>query len=237
MFASRLLGRSAAWLRSGPSRLGATSRPGVAALCAATAAASFTSLAATQYASLEEAPTTPEENQAKEKERLAELARSFAKLDGKPVEVGKTRVLHSKILDEDRLIVISTPTGYDDDEEMAKEKFDVLYVIDPEDHQLTAVGTTHHLAMSEKVPPLVVVGIFNVDRNRDLLPVAKHGNVLLDGQIWEECNSGGAKQFLSFIKEELVPWIESEYRVTQRRTLFGHSFGGLFNLYVELAVY
>jgi hypothetical protein len=47
--------------------------------------------------------------------------------------------------------------------------------------------------------------------------------------------SGGADKFLSFIKNELVPFIDTEFRTkTNDRTLMGSSLGGLFTLYAML---
>ncbi len=44
--------------------------------------------------------------------------------------------------------------------------------------------------------------------------------------------SGEAPKFLAFLKKELFPLIESNYRAdTSRRVLMGHSFGGTFTLY------
>jgi hypothetical protein len=44
--------------------------------------------------------------------------------------------------------------------------------------------------------------------------------------------SGDGPKFLAFFKEELIPFIETEYRADgSQRTLMGSSFGGLFTLY------
>lgn len=44
--------------------------------------------------------------------------------------------------------------------------------------------------------------------------------------------SGGADKFLDFIKNELVPFIDKNYRtITYNRTLMGHSLGGYFTIY------
>jgi predicted esterase len=43
---------------------------------------------------------------------------------------------------------------------------------------------------------------------------------------------GNAEKFLSFIKKEAIPYVESNYRTKKNeRILVGHSFGGLFTLY------
>ena len=45
---------------------------------------------------------------------------------------------------------------------------------------------------------------------------------------------GGAAQFMSFVKDELIPRIESDYAADtarESRIILGHSFGGLFAAY------
>ncbi len=49
-----------------------------------------------------------------------------------------------------------------------------------------------------------------------------------------EVHTGGAPLFLRTLKEELIPYIESKYRVTSDRGLAGYSSGGLFAAYVWL---
>lgn len=83
------------------------------------------------------------------------------------------------------------------------------------------------------LPGLVIVGItwggknpkYDSLRARDLTP----NNAAPVRQ------SGGAPKFLAFIKQELIPFIESKYLVSHDRTLMGSSFGGLFTLYALFA--
>lgn len=69
------------------------------------------------------------------------------------------------------------------------------------------------------LPPCIFVGIGNSEnRNRDYTPTAyKHGE-------------GGAKAFYQFLITELIPELESRYRIdpADTKTLLGFSFGGLF---------
>src|SRR6185369_15595033 len=45
--------------------------------------------------------------------------------------------------------------------------------------------------------------------------------------------SGGAENFVKFLSLELFPFLESTYPVrTEGRTIYGHSFGGLFGTHV-----
>ena len=73
---------------------------------------------------------------------------------------------------------------------------------------------------------MIVVAISNrLNRTRDLTPTN------IDDQNgtppWVS-GSGGGTHFTSFIKSELIPYINENYPTTNYRTLIGHSFGGLF---------
>ena len=47
--------------------------------------------------------------------------------------------------------------------------------------------------------------------------------------------TGGAKAYLDFIKDEAIPFIEGQYRIdSDRRMIVGHSLGGLFGTYALL---
>lgn len=73
------------------------------------------------------------------------------------------------------------------------------------------------------IPPTVFVAIGNnKERNRDYTPTT-----------YDE-GSGGASNFYQFIKDELIPELESRYSIdtSYNKTLIGHSFGGLFTQYV-----
>jgi predicted alpha/beta superfamily hydrolase len=80
------------------------------------------------------------------------------------------------------------------------------------------------------IPAMIIVGVTwggtnpNPDslRARDYTPT----------NVKNTPQSGGADKFLSFMKEELFPFIEKNYRVDKNdRTLVGCSLGGLFTMY------
>jgi predicted alpha/beta superfamily hydrolase len=68
-------------------------------------------------------------------------------------------------------------------------------------------------------------GDYHVLRRRDFIPPA-FGN-----EIKTKENDGHADRFYKFLSEELIPIIKNQYHVNERRTLIGHSFGGLFACY------
>lgn len=83
------------------------------------------------------------------------------------------------------------------------------------------------------LPELIVVGIPNVSgkgRQRDYTPPF----MLQDLEAADSPN-GEADRFLSFLKTELLPRIESDYRALPFRMLAGHSRGGLLVCYSLLA--
>jgi predicted alpha/beta superfamily hydrolase len=73
---------------------------------------------------------------------------------------------------------------------------------------------------------MIVVGIPNTDRTRDLTPT----HVDSDPPFMDSASSktsGGGEHFASFIEKELMPFIDSLYPTAPYRLLIGHSFGGL----------
>lgn len=143
---------------------------------------------------------------------------------GEPIVVGETHTLRSEVLGEERRLLIHLPTGY----AQATGGYPVLYLLDGETRFLHTVGTLDSLARDGHVPPMIVVGVTNTDRTRDLTPVHPEP---AEGEPDRVPTAGGADRFLAFLTDELVPWVEGEYRTVPQRMLFGHSLGGLFALH------
>ncbi len=78
-----------------------------------------------------------------------------------------------------------------------------------------------HQIPSDSIPALIVIGVVNSVRSRDMLPVTT--------EIHAE--GGGADKFLAFLWQELIPYIEQIFRTTKERILYGRSDSGLFTLY------
>ncbi len=72
---------------------------------------------------------------------------------------------------------------------------------------------------------MIVVGILNTDRTRDLTT----SHVLSDPEYDTSFvkTSGGGEKFTSFIEKELIPYIDSLFPTSPYRILVGHSLGGL----------
>ena len=127
------------------------------------------------------------------------------------------------------------------------EKFPVLYITDA-NGGVGMAELIHWLHLGGDAPRFIVVGIgYPVDhavggsniRGRDLTPTPSAQleagfGLPLDGvpSITSGKKSGGAKEFLSFIRDELVPFVDKNYNTIEGdRGFFGDSLGGLFGLY------
>ena len=144
---------------------------------------------------------------------------------GEPITIGETVTLESKILDEERTILVSTPPGYD----LGSQRYPVLYMTDGNAHLTHTRGTVDFLARNQLMPQVIIVGISNTDRTRDLTPTHVASRTI-DGQVYESPTSGGGPKFLDFFEKELFPFVDSNYRTLPLRFFTGHSFGGLFAL-------
>ena len=137
--------------------------------------------------------------------------------------------LKSAVLGEERVVLVRTPAGY----EANKLSYPVLYMTDGDAHMGHTSSTIEFLTQNGRIPDLIVVGVTNTDRTRDLTPV-KSSNKNAAGEL-QFPTSGGADNFLKFFETELIPQIEKEYRVQPYRILAGHSLGGLFAIHAMIS--
>ncbi len=138
----------------------------------------------------------------------------------------QTLSLNSKVLGEERVILVRTPDGY----ETNGQRYPVLYLTDAGQQMNHTISTVEFLARNGRIPEMIVVGITNTDRTRDLTPT--NGTLRNPGgQPQRFPTAGGADKFLKFIETELIPSIEADYRTQPYRVFAGHSFGGLFALH------
>ncbi|QGK77173.1 alpha/beta hydrolase [Flavobacterium sp. SLB02] len=144
------------------------------------------------------------------------------------IVIGTIDSISSKILNEKRKIWIHLPksaqnTGF------AKQKYPVVYLLDAEGHFSSVVGLIEELSEvngNTNCPEMIVVGITNTNRNRDLTPTYSEVDLpFVPKELSEQ--SGGGEKFVEFLEKELMPYIDSKYPTAPYKTLIGHSFGGL----------
>lgn len=136
---------------------------------------------------------------------------------------GKLDSLQSTALNQKRYFQVFVPPTFTPG---SSEKFDVLYVLDGGNWNISLVTQLQRFIQNEgHMPPTIIVSIMGIDRNIELTPTVL--------KTWN-APTGGAAQFLSYIKDELVPHINKNYPSNGDNTLWGHSLGGMFATYVML---
>lgn len=140
-------------------------------------------------------------------------------------------IVSKEVKDETFVIEVVLPNSYD-----SAKKYPMIYFTDWWFASHITIPIYNILQISDNIEPVIIVGIrrksnvssddWNNNRRIDLTPTnvpEKHKQ------------SGGAKQFLSFIKNELIPTVEKKYNSdTENRGYSGYSLGGLFGTYILL---
>jgi predicted alpha/beta superfamily hydrolase len=122
------------------------------------------------------------------------------------------RMLASSHVNQVFSISVALPHSYAQDD----QAYPVVYVLDANGTFGLATETIRWLNVFSEIPEAIVVGIG--------YPVRTFKET--------DAGSGQAAAFLRFIREELVPFVNTNYRTTPGdNALVGFSFGGLFGLY------
>jgi predicted alpha/beta superfamily hydrolase len=144
---------------------------------------------------------------------------------------------HSKILNNDRDVVVYLPPGYDKDK---RKGYSVLYLQDGQNlfdgatsfipgQEWRVDETAQSIIAAGKIEPLMIVGINNAgkDRVNEYTPAA-------DARY----KAGGqADQYGRMLVEELKPFIDANYRTLKDAAhtgIGGSSLGGLVSMYLGL---
>ena len=143
--------------------------------------------------------------------------------DGAPVALGTYRVLRSAVLGEDRVLQVHLPPSCGS-REIACPVVYVFYSDWVEGYFAQLVNDLY-LLTSDRMPEAIVVGVRNTQRYRDLLPWPRAGGQPGDGR---------ADRFLRFVREELVPFVDREYRTKPYRILVGPQTAAVFGIYALL---
>lgn len=144
----------------------------------------------------------------------------------------EVRSLQSKIVDQEYELSVLLPAGYHDSDIL----YPVIYITDAN------WFFSSFPLLSWLIPPVIMVGVgypahssadvFRL-RARDFLATSnKEEERLIEEKYQAPMDSGGGRKFLSFIRDELFPFVDAEYRTESKsRTLFCYSYGGTFGVY------
>ncbi len=149
--------------------------------------------------------------------------------DAAPPETPPTRYLYSAAVQDSFALYIQLPKGYRPGQ---KRTYPVVFLLDA---NVYFEAVRAQLAELPKAAPVILVGIGYRDvrlldslRQRDYAyPLAAPADSFPV--------SGGGKRFLAFLTQELMPYVDRQYKTDPgRRALLGHSLGGYFALYALL---
>jgi uncharacterized protein len=154
----------------------------------------------------------------------------FAQTDNR-ISVGTVDSVKSEILQETRKIWVYTPPRSSGN---ASQKYPVMYLLDGNRFFVSSVGMIQQLSSTDVLPEMIVVGVLNTIRERDLTPTKGTGDAMVQFLAMNLRGSGGADDFLSFMEKELMPYINAKYPTQPYKILLGHSFGGLTAMHAML---
>jgi len=129
--------------------------------------------------------------------------------------------INSKYLKEQRKVYVRLPRGY-----QTNSKYSAIYVLGSRKLTMKIIRETDSLYRANQLPKVIVVGIPHKNaqtRKRDLTP-----DFLKQDLKAAHSALGQASQFLDFLDQEVIPFINAQYATNARRLLVGHSREGLF---------
>lgn len=132
------------------------------------------------------------------------------------IVVGQRIEIYSDVLNESRPIEVYVPGNYADTD----RRYPVFIAVDGGWFFRYCISVIDMLSPNH-LPEMIVVGIPNTDRRRDLDPANPDRPEPL----------GGTVAFRRFLAEELLPYLDRSYRTQPYRVLSGHSLAGYFTVY------
>lgn len=147
----------------------------------------------------------------------------------------QTEIFHSTA-NGDYKVTIYTPK-----KPTPKGGWPIIYLLDGDSYFFTANDIIKSQACERCIlQEGIIVAIDYLNQTRrdfDFLPKPDHFvfETLPNNQINLSGKYGGADAFYNFLTKELKPEMEKRYKINlKQQAIFGHSYGGLFNLYIFL---
>lgn len=144
------------------------------------------------------------------------------KVDTTPFTIGETLTFYSTNLAEERKLNIYLPQNYAPD----SVQYHFIYLLDgsAEEDFIHIAGLFQfaNFPWIKMAPPVIVVGIENVDRYHDFTFEADKQEF-----IEEYPGMGGSADFIAFLEKEVKPMVQERYPTDGTSTFIGQSLGGL----------
>ncbi|WP_374518765.1 alpha/beta hydrolase [Undibacterium squillarum] len=149
----------------------------------------------------------------------------------KPYVIAQTYTLQSQVLNEQRELNIMLPEGYHEHPEM---RYPVVYLLDGGQHEdfTHMAGAVQYASFSwvQRLPPVILVGIANTDRKRDMTFKASPKFVWpkwMHAYTDAYKNAGGSDAFIRYIETEVQPYVQQHFRTGPDKMLVGQSLAAL----------
>lgn len=140
----------------------------------------------------------------------------------------KTIILYSEEVKDSFYIYIKLPKNYYANTE---ESYPAIFLLDGDIAFPMAWSVVRYLQYGEHVPDIIVIGIGYGGLIKNDKPNRRERDYSIS-DFNGTAETGGAENYLQFIKNELFVLLSSAYRIDKTNmTLSGHSLGGLFVLY------
>ena len=143
----------------------------------------------------------------------------FSQTDNE-ISIGQKVQIDSELYGKSRELFISLPYYYND----SANTYPVLYVLFPEWSFKRVKSAADYLEGRNGFPGLILVGICGEDTWNEVFPF----------HMDKAPTTGGGDKFMSYIKTEVIPFIESNYRTDSLRILAGFSNSAMFANYVMI---
>lgn len=142
-------------------------------------------------------------------------------------------MFYSHNVDDNFQIYVALPSNYNPSD---LKRYPVIYLLDGDwyfdgSHWRISSGGVKGIisryAEAGDMPEVILVAIGYPVKN------FRERDYLYPADPWFVINSGGGLKFYSFIKDELIPKVDAEFKTnnTYGRTIIGHSYGSYFSLF------
>ncbi|MDH3983080.1 MAG: alpha/beta hydrolase-fold protein [Gammaproteobacteria bacterium] len=137
--------------------------------------------------------------------------------------------MDSETVGRDFHVFVMLPNDY---EQHPKQTYPTVYILDGGALFPLLVAYYRYLNFGKEIPNAIIVGIsYGSDSYED----GNYRSTDYTAESDERDYWGGAGTFQEFLSNEMIPYVESNYRSrSDRRVIFGHSIGGQFVLYTAL---
>jgi predicted alpha/beta superfamily hydrolase len=128
-------------------------------------------------------------------------------------------IFDSEVFNEERTISVFIPESYNSGD--STKKFNVAYLFDGQFQPYYSMASSimSYYEQTNEGIPLIIVGIHTKNRWDEFVPICEEEKTE---------NIEGADKLSLFLKNEVIPLIELNYRATNFKIGIGHSLGGTY---------